>query len=74
MYQFAFSPTVHEGALSYTHSPAFIVCRVFDDDHFDRCEVIPIVVLMCISLIMTAVEHLFTCVGHLYVFFVEMFI
>ena len=24
-----------------THSPAFIVCRFFDDGHSDRCEVIP---------------------------------
>ena len=22
-------------------SPAFIICRVFGDDHFDQCEVIP---------------------------------
>ena len=24
-----------------TPSPAFIVCRLFDDGHFDQCEVIP---------------------------------
>ena len=29
-------------------------------------------VLICVSLIIRGVEHLFMCLGHLYVFFVEM--
>ena len=29
-----------EGSLFYTPSPAFIVCRLFDDGHSDQCEVI----------------------------------
>ena len=31
------------GGFSFLHtlSPAFIVCRPFDDGHSDRCEVIP---------------------------------
>ena len=30
-----------EGPLFSTPSPAFIVCRFFDDGHSDWCEVIP---------------------------------
>ena len=43
-------------------SPAFIVCRFFDDDHSDGCEVIPHCrFFICISLIISYVEHLFMC-------------
>ena len=41
LYQFTFPPTVKEGSLFSTPSPAFIVCRFFDDGHSDWCEVIP---------------------------------
>ena len=34
-------PTVQEGSLFSTSSPAFIICRFFDDGHFDWYEVIP---------------------------------
>ena len=37
---FTFSPTVKEGPLFSTPSPAFFVCRFFDDGHSDQCEVI----------------------------------
>ena len=50
--KFPFSPTP---------SLAFSVCRFFDDGNSDKCEVILIVVLICISLIMSKVEHLFMC-------------
>ena len=39
-----------------------IVCRLFDDGHSDRCEVISHCILIYISLIMSDVEHLFMCV------------
>ena len=32
--------TVQERSLFFTPSPAFIVCRLFDDGHSERCEVI----------------------------------
>ena len=41
LYQFAFPPTVEEGSLFSTPSPAFIVCRLFDDGHSDMCERTP---------------------------------
>ena len=53
-------PTVWEGFLFSTPSPAFIICRHFDDGHSDQCEVIPHCSLICISLI-SDVEHLFIC-------------
>ena len=38
--QFTFSPTVQEGSLFSTPSPAFTVCRLFDEGLSDWCEVI----------------------------------
>ena len=40
-HQFTFQPTVQEGSLFSTPSPAFILCRFFDDGHSDWCEMIP---------------------------------
>ena len=40
LYQFTFPPTVQECSLFSTPSPAFTVCRLFDDGHCDWCEVI----------------------------------
>ena len=56
-----YTPTVQERSLFSIPSPAFIVCRLFDDGHSDQCEVICPVVLICISLIMSGVEHLLIC-------------
>ena len=35
LYQFTFPPTIQEGSLFFTSSPAITVCRFFDDGHFD---------------------------------------
>ena len=40
LYQFTFPPTMQEHSFFSTPSPAFIVCRLFDDGHSDQCEVI----------------------------------
>ena len=52
---------MQEGSLCSTSSPTFIVCRLFSDGHSDQCEVIPFIVLICISLVMSSVVHLFMC-------------
>ena len=38
--QFTFAPKVQERSLFSTPSPAFIVCRLFDDGHSDQCRAI----------------------------------
>ena len=48
-----------EDSFFSTFSSVFI-CRLTDDNHSDQCKVIDlIVVLVCISLIISGVEHLF---------------
>ena len=58
-YQLTFPPIVQECSLFSTPSPAFIVCRLFDEGHSDWCEVISHCGfdLICMS----DVEHLLMC-------------
>ena len=62
LYQFTFPSTLQEGSLFSTHSPAFIVCRFFDDVTLsDLCDVVPHWSFDLISLITSDVEHFVTC-------------
>ena len=55
----------HQWCRSVPFSPHslqhLLFVRLFDDCHSDQCEVISHVVLICIFLIMSDVEHLFMC-------------
>ena len=58
MHQFTHPPTVKETSLFSTPSSAFAICRLVNDGHSNRYEVI----LIFIYLIISDVEHLFMCV------------
>ena len=46
---FLLQGTVYEGSLFSTSSPTFVICVLFDNNHFDRWEMISHMVLICIS-------------------------
>ena len=52
---------MYENSLSSTSSPTFAIYCIFDNSHSSKCEVITYVVLICISLIISGVEHIFIC-------------
>ena len=61
LHQFTFPPTVQKGSFFSTPSPSFIICRLFDDGHSDRCEVIPHCSFDLHVSIISDDEHLFMC-------------
>lgn len=58
LHHFIFSPAVYEGSNFSTSSPALVVLCLFYYSHLNRCEVVSVVVLICISLM---AKHLFAC-------------
>ena len=52
-------PTLHKGSLFSTSSQTLVISCLFDYDHSTRYEVKSIVVLICISLMIIDVEHVF---------------
>ena len=59
---FTFPPPVQEGSLFSTHSPAFVIYRLFNDGHPDQYQVVPCNFdLLFVFLIISNVEHLFMC-------------
>ena len=64
------------------HPPELIICRHFNNGNFDLYEVIPYFSLICISVIMRNVEHLFIHMSSLkkmlfstlVYFFIELFV
>lgn len=59
LHQYSFLPTKHRALLSFTSFQHLSSLIFFDNSHFNRCEVIPHWGLICISLMIHDVEHLF---------------
>ena len=55
---FAFSSIVHKDSFSLTSSPAFVISCLFDDSHSSRYEVVSHCGVICISMMISNVEHL----------------
>ena len=53
-------PTVYKGSFFFTSFQTWLLCRLFDDSHSDRCEMY-LVVFIYIYLIISNNEHLFIC-------------
>ena len=61
LYQFTFLPTVKEGFPFSTPFPEFVICRLINDGLSVGVTWYLIIALICISLIISNVGHLFMC-------------
>ena len=64
---------MQEGSVFSTPPPAFVICGLINDGHFEWYEVVSSGSLIFISLIISDFEQYFMCLfGHLYIFLGEM--
>ena len=61
LHQLTLPPTAWEGSFFSKLSPAFTICRLFNDGHSEQGEVIPFCTFDFISLLISDVECVFTC-------------
>ena len=71
MYQFTFWPTMKEGTLFPTRSPAFVSYWLVNDGHSDWCEVVLHNSFNLHFSVISDVEHLFMCLLAIHMSFLE---